>query len=151
MAEARVAGARRRRRAESGTVLLLMPAAVLVVLVLGAIAVDSGVTFMAQRNLVAAAGDAANDAGSLALDDPQLLGHGNVRLRPEQVAESVRRVLHRDGIDDAIIEWVRVSPDGRSARVRVRRTVRLVFAPVVPGVSHTATVHATVEVTDRDR
>lgn len=140
-----------KRHRERGTVLLLMPAAVLVLLILGAIAVDSAIGFMAQRNLVAAAGDASNDAASLALDRTQLLGGGHVRLQRDEVARSVDYVLRRDGINDATIDEVTVTADGQSARVRIHRTVHLVFAPIVPGVAHTTTVRATVEVTNVSR
>ncbi|HVX19397.1 MAG TPA: hypothetical protein VHA73_15330 [Acidimicrobiales bacterium] len=137
----------RARRRDAGTVLLLMPAAVLIVIILGAIAVDAAVAFTAQRNLVAAAGDASNDASEVGLDRGALLGQGEVRLDRRSVAATILRVLHRDGIDDATVEDVAITTDGRSASVRLRRTVRLVFAPIVPGVSHTATVRATVRVT----
>lgn len=139
-----------RRRRDRGTVLMLMPAAVLVLVVLGAIAVDSAVVFMAQRNLVAAAGDASNDAGALAFRRSSLYQGGAVQLDRSAVGRTVAAVLSREGVDGAKIESVRISADGHQATVVVSRRVDLIFAPVVPGVSHSRMVRATVTVTDVD-
>ena len=53
---------------DRGSSLMLMPAAVLVVMVLGAIAVDQSIVYTQQRELVAAAEAAANDAAGYGLD-----------------------------------------------------------------------------------
>src|SRR5438552_3809411 len=53
---------------ERGSVLMLMPAAVLVFLVLGALCVDFGSAYDAQRELASAATAAANDAAGRAID-----------------------------------------------------------------------------------
>lgn len=57
------------RQPERGSVLMLVPAAVLVLFVLGSIAVDFAIAFMAQRELTAAAAAAANDAAGAAMSD----------------------------------------------------------------------------------
>jgi hypothetical protein len=132
-------------------VLLLLPAAFLVLLVLAAITVDAAVVFGAQRNLVAAAGDAGNDAASLAIDRQALLAVGDIGLQPTAVDSAVQRVLRRNGIEDATVDRILVAADGRSAQIRVRRTVHLVFAPLIPGASRSTTVTATVLVTNLER
>lgn len=57
------------RDRERGSVLMLVPAAVLVLFVLGSIAVDSSIAFLAQRELTSAAAAAANDAAGAALSE----------------------------------------------------------------------------------
>lgn len=124
---------------ERGSVLMLLPAAVLVLFVLAGISVDSAVTFTQQRQLVASAGDAANDAAN-ALARDELYRGGGVSLDPLEVDRTIRRVLAQDGIlADAAWEV-----DGTTVTVRLTRHVDLIFTRAVPGVSHQRTVHATV-------
>jgi hypothetical protein len=66
-----------RRREERGSILLLVPAGILIMLVLAAIAVDSAVIFLAEREAEAAASAAANDIAALAVD-PQVLRNEGV-------------------------------------------------------------------------
>ena len=56
-----------RVRRSRGSVLMLMPAAVLIVLLLGAIAVDSAIVYLRQRQAENIAFDAANDAAGAGL------------------------------------------------------------------------------------
>jgi hypothetical protein len=138
-----ISGARRPRRGhrtgERGSVLMLLPAAVLVLFVLAGISVDAAVTFTQQRQLVAAAGDAANDAAS-ALARAGVYGGGEVSLDRAEVDRTVRQVLAEDGID-ADAAW---SVDGTTVTLRLTRRVDLIFTRAVPGVAHERTVHATV-------
>ncbi len=55
-------------RRERGSVLMLMPAAIVIVLLLGAIAVDSAIVYLEQRRAYNVAFDAANDAVGAGLD-----------------------------------------------------------------------------------
>jgi Flp pilus assembly protein TadG len=135
-------------RSDRGTVLMLMPAAVLVLFVLGAIAVDSAVAFMAQRNLASAAADASNNAGDVAVDQAAVLGRGQLTLDAQAAKTEVEKVLQSDGITDATIDAVRPTPDGHGFQVVVERKVHLPFAAPIPGAPHTTTVKATVTVTD---
>ena len=59
----------RELRRQSGSVLMLFPAAVLVVLILGAIAVDASVAFLAKRELNDASAALANDLAIEALSN----------------------------------------------------------------------------------
>lgn len=129
---------------------MLLPAAVLVLLVLGAIAVDSAIAYMAQRNLAAAAADASNDAGDVAVDPAAVLGRGQLHLDGQAAAAEVEAVLHRDGISDATIDAVRPTEAGRGLQVVVERRVHLLFTGAIPGAHDTTTVKATVTVTDVD-
>ena len=63
---------------------MLMPAAVLIVMVLGAIAVDLTAVRLGQRELIAAAGDAANDAVTVGLDEAALRSGQGYRLDPDR-------------------------------------------------------------------
>ena len=65
-------------RSDRGSVLMLMPAAVLIVVILGAMAVDRAVVFGAQRDLIATAQAAANDAASLGVSIDHLRSDGEV-------------------------------------------------------------------------
>lgn len=121
---------------ERGSVLLLMPAAVLVVVILGAIAVDRAIIFEAQRDLVSTAQAAANDAAS-GLDLDRLHRDGEVDADTVLIGERIRATTAA-APPGTTLEWEVV---GTTVRVRARREVRLLFAPAVPGA------HATVEVT----
>jgi hypothetical protein len=57
---------------------MLMPAAVLIVVMLGAIAVDRAVVFGAQRDLVASAQAAADNGASLGVDLDRLRADGEI-------------------------------------------------------------------------
>lgn len=117
------------RRDERGSVLMLMPAAVLVLLVLSSLALDRALVFGEQRDLVATAQAAANDAVTAGVDPDRLRGDGVVELDAERVQRAIARVVQAEGAD-VEVEW---SIDGRSVVVRLRREVRLLFSPAVPG------------------
>lgn len=122
--------------------LVLMPAAVLIFFVLGALAVDAAVVFLAQRQLANAAVAAANDAAA-AVDVERFYGDGSLRLLPAQARrvaeESLGRVelAHLDGlrsdvtVGDGVVE------------VTLTATVDHIFSGAVPGGPDTADVAAT--------
>lgn len=121
-------GDRRRLRFEQGSVLLLFPAAVLIVIVLASLAVDRAVVFQAQRDLVATAEAAANDAASVGLD-PDALREGGMAYDPARIDRAVRAAAVRaDG--DVAATWIR---RGDVIEVRLVRTVAYVFARGIPG------------------
>ncbi len=127
------------RWAERGSVLMLMPAAVLVLLVLGALSVDRAVAFGAQRDLVATAEAAANDAAGLGLSVQDLRDRGALSYDPDRIDRAVRKAAARaDG--DVTATWAR---QGNVVIVRLRRRVPLVFAPAIPGAAHEVVVTAT--------
>lgn len=135
----RVASVTRAHRpvGQDGSVLMLVPAGVLVLILLAALAVDSSVAFMAQRELTSAAAAAANDAAGAAVsDDAFYLGGGT----PGQI------VLDQGVAEDVASEALeRQSPRGISdvrQRVAVRADhvcvvvtgrVDYIFAKAIPG------------------
>lgn len=123
--------------------LLLVPASVLVLVVLGAIAVDSAVVLLGQRELANAAAAAANDAATVALDLGALRGDDRLRLDPDR-ARAVAAGAAARQIDGVVLDadGVRVRVDGLRVTVTLRGTVEHVFARAVPGASRRTSVAA---------
>lgn len=125
---------------------MLVPAAVLVLLILSAIAIDSAIVFLAQRRLAAACLDAANDAATEALNQDALNGHQGSVLAIDQAAAqgigaaAADRIVDHRFVTDATCTATVGPPE--AVRMRGTATVRLLFAPAVPGHHVTQTVHA---------
>lgn len=135
------------RGPERGSVMMLFPAAVLIVLVLGAIAVDRAVVFGAQRDLVATASAAANDAAGLSVDVAGLRRGSDLDLVDAEIDRRVRLVAARiPGL--VSVSWHR---SATVVVVRMEREVELVFAPALPGASRSVTVTATADAELRQR
>ena len=77
------------RREERGSVLFLYPVGFLIMLLLGAIAVDLGNAWLQQRRLADAADSAVNDAVTYGLDQDALRRDGLIALDEGRVAEVV--------------------------------------------------------------
>lgn len=140
----------RRRRAVSGqrgSVLLLVPAGVLVLITLGAIAVDFAIAFSRQRELSSLAAAVANDAATAALSDQRFYRgsgaagpHGSTagdiaidpvvarRLAQEAVARRAPRGITNISVDTRTA--------GRQVCVRLRGDVEYVFSRAVPGAAN---------------
>jgi Flp pilus assembly protein TadG len=133
---------------------MLMPAAVLVFVVLGAIAVDFAVAFLAEREVSNAAAAAANDAAGAALDADRFYADGAVRLDRERAVAVGRAAVAAAGLDDldGVDVHVRVAADAPVVTVRVSARARYVFATALPGgpdgVEVEATATATAEEAD---
>ncbi len=125
---------------------MLMPAAVLIVVILGGIAVDSAVTFSAQRELVSAAQAAANDAAAFGLDESAFRAGEGYVLEPARVEQVILRALALDGLH-ARHRWYR---QGNRIVVELDEEVVGVFARAIPG-GHEQTVHAHADATLVDR
>ncbi len=104
---------------------MLMPAAVLIVLLLGAIAVDSAIVYLGQRQAYNVAFDAANDAAGAGFDLDAARTSGEIVYDPDRVEAIAARAITAAGIDD--LELVSAEPDGDGVVVTVRRTVRHLF------------------------
>lgn len=128
-----------RRRGQRGSVLMLMPAAVLIVLVLGALAVDRAVVFGAQRDLINTAQAAANDAVTLGIDVDQVRAGGDVQYDPARIEAAIRRSLSQ--ADGAVLTGWTIQGD--QLVVRLEKRVEYVFTKGVPGAPDTAVVRAT--------
>ena len=125
---------------ERGSVLLLFPAGVLIVVVLAAMAVDTSIAFLGERELAAAVAAAANDAATEAISDEAFYGGGRLeldgaeveRVAEERVRNSVDAGRHRELAVRATVlrasggcEW--------SLRVEASATVGYLFAAALPG------------------
>lgn len=130
---------------ERGSAMMLMPAAVLVMVVLGALAVDSAIVFLGEREVANAAAAAANDVAGAAIDLDEFYASGAVVLSPQrarQVADASVGAGAPDFLGDLDVD-VDVSPSGDTVQVTVTASVRYIFAPALPGSSGTAEVQAT--------
>ena len=116
---------RRLRPGDRGSVLMLMPAAVLIVLLLGAIAIDSAIVYLGQRQAYDVAFDAANDAAGAGFDLDAVRTRGEVVYDPDRVEAIAAQAIAAAGIDD--LQLVSARADGAGVVVTVRRTVRHLF------------------------
>jgi hypothetical protein len=122
----------------------------LAVVVLAAIAVDTSVAFMGERELSSAVAAAANDAATEALSNAGFYRRGGVELDDREVERvAVDRV--RGSVDAGKYlglavraRVLRPSAGGCawSLRVEASATVRYVFAPALPGGPDEARVDA---------
>ena len=127
---------------DGGSVLMLMPAAVLIIIVLGALALDRAIVFGEQRELVQAAQAAANDAVAAGIDiDSIRSGSGLVHDTRRIDAAVALTVAHLDE-GNTTATW---AIDGDVLRVRLERTVNLVFSGAVPGGPSSQVITATAE------
>jgi hypothetical protein len=129
---------------------MLMPAAVLIVLLLGAIAVDLTVVHLRQRAAVSAAASAANDAVTYGLDQSALRRGEGYRLDPARVERAVAESIESQGLADDLTsppEVTEPTPTTVTVVLHVRATY--VFARALPhgpaGTTVTATSSATAD------
>lgn len=116
---------RPRAQPERGSVLMLMPAAVLIMLLLGAIAVDSAIVYLGQRQAYNVAFDAANDAAGAGFDVEAARTQGEIVYDPDRVEALAAQAVAAAAIGD--VELVSARVDGTGVVVTVRRTVKHLF------------------------
>lgn len=104
---------------------MLMPAAVLIVLLLGAIAIDSAIVYLGQRQAYDVAFDAANDAAGAGFDLDAARTRGEIVYDPDRVSAVAAQAVAASGIDD--LELVSARIDDVGVVVTVRRTVKHLF------------------------
>lgn len=139
-----------RSRGERGSVLLLFPAALLIMVALAAMAVDSAVAFLAQRELVNATAAAANDAATEALSDQSFYLGNRIELSPSAVeavaVDRVRALIDEGRHHDLTVQADAVPPAGAGCAwtVRVVATSRVdeVFGKAMPGSAGSVAVKA---------
>ncbi len=113
---------------------MLFPAAFLIMLVLGALAIDAGAVFLHQRDLAAAAGAAANDAATLGLDLDRLRDGGEPALDDDLARDAVVSSLQRRGVLDRLAEPPTVEVvDDRTIEVTLVSFADYVISPALPG------------------
>ncbi len=124
------------RTDDRGSVLVLVPVGFLVLMLLGAMAVDSAVGFLGQRQLADATAGATNDAATAALGDAAFYGSGALVIDPAAAAEVVCRSVaaQQDGQLHALTLAIAVA--GPVIRVRASAEVEAVFGRLLPGFGH---------------
>ena len=129
---------------ERGSVLMLVPAAVLVLLVLGAICVDSAVVFLAQRDLANRTAAAANDIAGFAVSDRTFYEEsGAVTLDDARARAFVRLAFAADRVPGGYASCsAEGAVDGDAVTVAAEAEVRSIFARAIPGAPDTTTVRA---------
>ena len=133
-------------RPDRGTTLLLFPVAVLVMMMLGAIAVDLGEVQLAHRQLVREVGTAADDAADridvsgLRDDEPNGTGQRDGRLDHID-GDAARRTALADLAAADLpgravgTPTVTIGPQPGTVTVSVTRDIAHIFGRAVPGVS----------------
>lgn len=125
---------------------MLMPAGVLIVIVLGALAVDSAILFLGERELADLTAAAANDAATVALDEEAFYRCGRLRLVADEAVEVAGTVSAARASDAVTDVQISAEVDNATAppqvTVSATGTVRLIFTPAVPGTSRDRTVDA---------
>ena len=130
-------------RTERGSVLLLVPAGVLVLIVLGAIAVDSAVVFLGQRELGNAVAAAANDAAAAAFADAPFYEGGRVEIdlvRAREIAAA--SLAARKPREIVLTGPPEITVVGRQLCVTAEAQVKHIFARSIPGASRVSVIRA---------
>lgn len=135
-----------RGRGEIGSVLMLVPAGFLVLILLGALAVDSAAAYLGQQQLHDSLEAAANDAATAALSSQAFYARGAVIIDPAVAARSVCLDIASQSDRDihGIQLWMAV--EGPALRLRATATVDAVFGRAIPrfGQRHIAANAAAV-------
>jgi hypothetical protein len=125
-----------------------MPVAVLIVLLLGAIAVDLTAVHLRQQQAIDAAASAANDAVTLGLDESALRSGRGYRLDPDRARRAVDESIVDQGLTDELVEPpVVTEPTPGSVRVELTLRADYLFARSIPGAPRSTTVRGTASAT----
>jgi len=130
----------RERGPDRGSFLALVPAAVLVLVILGAIAVDSAIAFLGQREVSNAAAAAANDAAGAALSDDAFYRSGLLVVDEARARSVAAHAVAARAPRRVEVESVDVAVAGDEVCVTVRGRVPYVFSRALPFVDHEARV-----------
>ena len=122
---------------------MLVPAAVLVLVILAAIAVDSSVVLLGQRELANAAAAAANDAATVAIDVERLRREDCIEVLDDRAYEvAVAAALVQTDAVEILPSDVEVTVTDLQVSVAMSGTVEHLFAKAVPGGRRTSRVSA---------
>lgn len=129
------------RAGERATTLLLFPAAVMVLMVLGAIAVDLGIVGSARREMIRVVGTAADDAADRLDLDRLRAGELGVidfpAARDQILADLAAADLPGDPMGAPTVE---PGPDPATVIIAVTRRIPHVFGRAVPGIPESEVV-----------
>jgi hypothetical protein len=121
---------------ERGSVLIMVPALVLVLVILGAICVDSAIEYLGHRQLQDFANSVADQVAAASLDQPGFYGGGTVALSPSLVGPIVEQAVQAQngggGLRDLQATYT-LSPDDRTVTIDATATISDVFGPAVGG------------------
>ena len=104
---------------------MLMPAAVVIILLLGALAVDSAIVYLEQRQAYNVAFDAANDAAGAGLDLEAAQTTGALVYDPARVEAVAAATVEAAGTTG--LRLVKAVPDGDGVEVTVEVRVQRLF------------------------
>jgi Flp pilus assembly protein TadG len=142
------AGPGGRGRGDAGSSLLLFPAAVLIVLVLGAVAVDLSAVHLAKRQVLDLAASAANDAVTAGLDQGRFRATGEYVIDAALATRAVERAVAANEPDGrTTVVRVELGPDPGQVTVELRAPAEPVFSSALPGGPGTTTVSGTATAT----
>lgn len=128
---------------------MLMPVAVVIVLLLGAVAVDSAIVYLGQRQAYNVAFDAANDAAGAGIDRDVARTTGELVYDPERVRDVAEAAIAASGVDEVtLVSAAPGSDDGVAVTVETR--VRRLFGPAF-GAASSETVRITARATGEVR
>ena len=119
---------------ERGSALALVPAGFLVLVILAAMAVDSAVAFLGQRQLGDALAAAANDAASAGVSDSSFYGSGAVVIDPTRAARIVCQTVAAQSDGDLHHVVLAVAVAGPAIGVRGDAEVDEIFGRALPGL-----------------
>ena len=141
-----------RARSDRGSVLFLYPVGFLIVVMLGAIAVDLGNVWLQQRRLADAADSAANDAVTYGLDQDVLRQQGTVELDDGRVFDVVVASVAGQGLPpEAAVTGmtIDVGPEGNpSVTVNIESNAGLIFGNIVRSGGIAISAEGTAEIVD---
>lgn len=120
-------------RSERGSVLVLVPVGFLVVMLLGAIAVDSAAAYLGQRQLTDALAAAANDAATAGISNATFYRSGRVTLDLATIEAIACRSIEAQ--DDGGLHDLHLAAGvaGTVVELRASAEVDAVFGRMVPG------------------
>jgi hypothetical protein len=125
-----------RRTDQRDSALALVPAGFLVLIILGALAVDSAAMFLGQRQLGDATAAAANDAAGAAVDNAAFYRSGVVTLDPAIAGRVVCQALNAQASPNLSHLQVAVAINGNAVGVRASARVSAVFGHALPDVGN---------------
>lgn len=132
--------------------LFLYPVGVVIVLLLGAIAVDLSNVWLQQRRLADAADSAANDAVTYGLDQDVLRTEGTIDLDAERVLAAVDASVGGHGLPrEASVTGVGVAVNAAgnpTVEVTIDSTAELIFGRIVRSGGIAISATGVAELTD---
>lgn len=129
---------------------MLVPAGFLILMLLGALAVDDGAVYLGQRDLSSSVEAAANDAAGAALANGAFYGQGAIQIDPAQAATVVCQDMAAQGGNDLLDVSVSMAVVGPALFVQAHAQVQAVFGRSIPGFARRVVSAEAVAIAARD-